>query len=56
VYRAKGAVAYAAGLFHPSLAPGEFARRFHGHDERVDLASLNLTDSFFRAVVEDFAG
>ena len=56
VYRAKGAVAYGAGLFHPSLAPGEFARRFHGHDERVDLASLNLTDSFFRAVVEDFAG
>lgn len=55
VYRAKGAVAYGAGLFDPSLAAGEFARRFHGHDERVDLASLDLTDAFFRAVVEDFA-
>lgn len=56
VYRAKGSVAYGAGLFDPSLAAGEFAKRFHGHDERVDLASLELTDAFFRAVVEDFAG
>jgi len=55
VYRAKGAVAYGAGLFVPSLGAGEFASRFHGHDERVDLASLDLTDAFFRAVVEDFA-
>lgn len=55
VFRAKGSVAYGAGLFDPSLPAGEFAKRFHGHDERVDLASLELTDALFRAVVEDFA-
>lgn len=54
VYRERGSVAYGAGLFSPTLRAGEFAQRFHGHDERVDLESLALTDAFYRRVVEDF--
>ena len=38
-----GAVAYGAGLFSPDLDPADFGRRFHGHDERIDVESLRLT-------------
>ena len=43
IYREMGAVAYGAGLFHPSLDAGEFGSRFHGNDERIDVESLALT-------------
>ena len=43
IYRQMGSVAYGAGLFSPHLDPGEFASRFHGHNERIDLESLGLT-------------
>jgi acetylornithine deacetylase/succinyl-diaminopimelate desuccinylase-like protein len=54
IYRQRGAVAYGAGLFDPSLEAGEFARRFHGDDERVDVASLGLTTELFLDVARDF--
>jgi acetylornithine deacetylase/succinyl-diaminopimelate desuccinylase-like protein len=43
VYRSMGAVAYGAGLFSPELDAGDFASRFHGNDERIDVESLRLT-------------
>ena len=43
VYRQMGAVAYGAGLFSPHLDGGDFSRRFHGNDERIDVESLGLT-------------
>lgn len=43
IYRELGAVAYGAGLFSPAVEPGDFARRFHGNDERIDVESLRLT-------------
>lgn len=43
VYRQMGAVAYGAGLFSPNLDGGDFSRRFHGDDERIDVESLGLT-------------
>lgn len=43
VYRQMGAVAYGAGLFSPNLDGGDFSRRFHGDDERIDVDSLGLT-------------
>ena len=54
VYRERGSVAYGAGLFDSSMASGDFARRFHGHNERIDVESLRLTTDFWLDVVRDF--
>lgn len=54
VFRELGAVAYGAGLFSASLAPGEYGRRFHGNDERIDLESLSLTTHFWRRILADW--
>jgi acetylornithine deacetylase/succinyl-diaminopimelate desuccinylase-like protein len=56
VYRQLGAVAYGAGLFSPSLDTGEYGRRFHGNDERIDVESLALTTNLWLDVVRDFLG
>ena len=53
VYRQMGAVAYGAGLMSPSIDGGEFGRRFHGNDERVDVESLALTTNLWLDVVQD---
>tara|TARA_B100000700_G_scaffold312936_1_gene397277 strand:- start:7178 stop:8524 length:1347 start_codon:yes stop_codon:yes gene_type:complete len=54
IYREKGSVAYGAGLLSPTISAGEFGRRFHGHDERIDVESLRLTTDFYLDVCEDF--
>lgn len=54
IYRSLGAVAYGAGLFSPDLDPGDFARRFHGHDERIDVESLRLSTELWLDVIRDF--
>jgi acetylornithine deacetylase/succinyl-diaminopimelate desuccinylase-like protein len=54
IYRRMGAVAYGAGLFSPDLEPGDYGRRFHGHDERIDVESLRLTTNFWLDVIRDF--
>jgi acetylornithine deacetylase/succinyl-diaminopimelate desuccinylase-like protein len=56
VYRQMGAVAYGAGLFSPDLDPGDFSRRFHGHDERIDVESLRLTTNLWLNVAWDLLG
>jgi acetylornithine deacetylase/succinyl-diaminopimelate desuccinylase-like protein len=56
IYRQMGAVAYGAGLFSPDLDPGDFGRRFHGHDERVDVESLRLTTNLWLDTVRDLHG
>jgi acetylornithine deacetylase/succinyl-diaminopimelate desuccinylase-like protein len=53
VFRELGAISYGAGLFSPSVDPAEFGRRFHGHDERVDVESLGLTVQLWQRVVAD---
>ena len=53
VFRQLGAVAYGAGLFTPDLDAGDFSRRFHGHDERIDVESLRLTTQLWLDVVTD---
>ena len=53
VFRELGAISYGAGLFSPALDPGEFALRFHGHDERVDIESLRLTTELWERVIID---
>ncbi len=53
IYREMGAVSYGAGLFSPDLDPADFGRRFHGHDERIDVESLRLTTNLWLDVVRD---
>ena len=56
VYREMGSVAYGAGLLSPSVSGGEFSRRFHGHDERIDVESLRLTTGMYLDVCQDMLG
>jgi acetylornithine deacetylase/succinyl-diaminopimelate desuccinylase-like protein len=56
VYRELGAIAYGAGLFSPRVDGAEFGRRFHGHDERIDVESLGLTTELWRRVARDVLG
>ncbi len=51
-FREVGTVAYGFGLFSRALTPGEFASRFHGNDERVDVESLRLTTEAWLALAE----
>ncbi len=53
VFRELGAVAYGAGLFSPHVDALEFGRRFHGHDERVDVESLGLTVALWQRVISE---
>ncbi len=42
-FRDRGVPAYGAGLYSGAITLPEFASRFHGHDERIDVASLGLS-------------
>ncbi len=55
-FREKGAVAYGFGLFSAEVTYEEFASRFHGHDERVDVESLRLSTEMWIALVRDLIG
>ncbi|MEZ5261603.1 MAG: M20/M25/M40 family metallo-hydrolase [Acidimicrobiales bacterium] len=56
VYRQLGAISYGAGLFSPNLDGGDFSRRFHGDDERIDLDSLGLTTQLWLDVTQGLWG
>ena len=49
-------VSYGAGLFSPDLDPTEYGKRFHGHDERIDVESLRLTTQLWLDVARDLLG
>ncbi len=51
-FRNKGSIAYGAGLLSSQLDTNEFFRRFHGHDERIDIDSLRLTLQLWLDVVD----
>jgi len=53
VFREMGSTAYGAGLFSPNLDGGDFSRRFHGNDERIDIESLRLTTQLWLDVTRD---
>jgi len=52
-FREKGTVAYGTGLFSPGVSFAQFASRFHGHDERIDVDSLGLCTNYWLGVVRD---
>lgn len=51
-FRQRGVVAYGAGLLSNRIDGGEFFRRFHGHNERIDRESLALTTKLWLDVVD----
>jgi acetylornithine deacetylase/succinyl-diaminopimelate desuccinylase-like protein len=51
-FRRAGSVAYGFGLFSRNLTAGEFASRFHGNDERIDVESLRLTTEAWLALAD----
>jgi acetylornithine deacetylase/succinyl-diaminopimelate desuccinylase-like protein len=51
-FRNRGVVAYGAGLLSPEVDTAEFFRRFHGHNERIDVESLRLTVGLWLDIVE----
>lgn len=53
-YRAKGAQCYGAGLFSLRCRYEDFASRFHGRNERVDIESLSLTTGLWLGVIDEF--
>ena len=55
-FREHGAIAYGAALYSRRVTAAEFATRFHGHDERVDVESLGLTTQLWLDVVTDVLG
>ena len=55
-FREHGAVAYGFGLFSRALTAEAMADRFHGNDERIDVASLALTTQAWLDTCELFLG
>ncbi len=52
-YRERGATAYGAGLYSPDIDFATFGSRFHGHNERIDVASLGLNASLWYGIASD---
>jgi acetylornithine deacetylase/succinyl-diaminopimelate desuccinylase-like protein len=55
-FRDKGAIAMGAALYSPEVTFETFAGRFHGNDERVDVASLGLSTELWTGVVKELLG
>ena len=51
-FRRVGTTAYGFGMFSRAISAGEFASRFHGNDERIDVESLRLTTQAWLALAE----
>lgn len=51
-FRKAGAVAYGFGLFSRNVNPADFASRFHGNNERIDIESLRLTTEAWLALAD----
>jgi acetylornithine deacetylase/succinyl-diaminopimelate desuccinylase-like protein len=53
-FRRKGVVAYGYGLMSERIPFGEFAKMFHGNNERIDQESLRLTTELWTHTARDF--
>ena len=52
-FRRAGSIGYGFGLFSRRIRFEDYAKMFHGHDERVDQESLNLSTQLWLALAED---
>ena len=50
-FRARGVTAYGVGLFDEAVSFPDFLAMFHGHDERVSLASVDATTSLLSSIL-----
>jgi acetylornithine deacetylase/succinyl-diaminopimelate desuccinylase-like protein len=55
-FRDVGSVAYGFGLLSNGVTFDDFASRFHGNDERIDVESLRLTTECWVDLCTDFLG
>jgi len=55
-FRRAGAVGYGFGLFSRRIRFEDYAKMFHGHDERVDQESLDLSTQLWLALADDLLG
>ncbi len=55
-YRQRGTVAYGAAVLSPDVTFESFGQRFHGNDERIDVASLGLSAEFWHGIAHDIVG
>jgi acetylornithine deacetylase/succinyl-diaminopimelate desuccinylase-like protein len=55
-FRRKGVVSYGYGLMSDRIPFGQFARMFHGNDERVDQETLRLMSDLWEQTAREFVG
>jgi acetylornithine deacetylase/succinyl-diaminopimelate desuccinylase-like protein len=55
-FRRKGVVAYGYGLMSERIPFGEFAKLFHGNNERIDQESLGLMTPLWDGVIREVVG
>jgi acetylornithine deacetylase/succinyl-diaminopimelate desuccinylase-like protein len=55
-FRRRGVPSYGAGMYSTAVPLEEFQSRYHGHDERIDLASLALTTQLWLDLVDGLGG
>ncbi|MFU8840570.1 MAG: M20/M25/M40 family metallo-hydrolase [Nitriliruptoraceae bacterium] len=55
-FRRRGIPSYGAGMYSTAVPLEEFQSRYHGHDERIDLASLALTTQLWIDLVDGLGG
>jgi acetylornithine deacetylase/succinyl-diaminopimelate desuccinylase-like protein len=55
-FRTRGTVAYGCGLMSAGVTYEQFANRFHGNDERIDVESLRLTTELWLGMAHRFLG
>jgi acetylornithine deacetylase/succinyl-diaminopimelate desuccinylase-like protein len=55
-FRKIGATCYGYGLFSERIPYTEFAKMFHGDNERIDVDSLDLSTALWEALIREFLG
>src|SRR3989441_1749397 len=55
-FRRKGVVSYGYGLMSEKIPFGQFAKMFHGNDERVDQETLRLMSDLWEQTARAFVG
>jgi acetylornithine deacetylase/succinyl-diaminopimelate desuccinylase-like protein len=55
-FRRKGVTAYGYGLMSERISFKDFAKMFHGNNERIDQESLRLSTELFEQTAREFVG
>src|SRR5207249_3738598 len=55
-FRRKGVTSYGYGLMSERISFKDFAKMFHGNNERIDQESLRLSTELFERTAREFLG